>query len=227
MPGPEEIHQVPVGKTIYWLDKKGASIVSGLQGQQLKTFRWRIRPRYSLINHDLRVNDFRIAVREACSMKSELTLASWIPESEFSISPDRITFKTISGSDDNRSIQPDGYFLVQKQAQSGLTKQFAFLLEIDMGSEDNPRFAREKVRPGIAYIGSEQYAKRFGLQHGRYLVITTSERRIQNMKAQAERHGGKNLFYFTTFEKVKPESVLDEPVWMLAGHQDPRRIIPQ
>ena len=41
-------------------------------------------------------------------------------------------------------------FLLERKARLGPTKQFAFLLEIDMGSEDNPRFAREKVRPGAS-----------------------------------------------------------------------------
>ena len=227
MPGPEDIHQVPIGETIYWLDRKGASVIAGLQGQPLKQLRWRKRPRYSQIDHDLRVNDFQIAVREACSRYTELELTSWIPESEFTSSPERITYETISGKNAKRSIQPDGYFLIERKARLGQPKQFAFLLEIDMGSEDNPRFAREKVRPGIAYIGSEQFAKRFGMRHGRYLVVTTGERRIKNMKAQAERHGGKGLFYFSTFDKVRPETVLTEPIWTLAGHQEPRSIIPR
>ena len=227
MPGPENIHQVPLGETIYWLEKKGASLVAGLQGQPLKTFRWRNRPRYSQIDHDLRVNDFRIAVCEACNWHSKLELVSWIPESEFTRSTDRITYETLSGKNAKRSLRPDGYFLVERKSRLGQNKQFAFLLEIDMGSEDNPRFAREKVRPGIAYLGSEKYTKRFGSRHGRYLVVTTGKRRIENMKAQAERHGGKGLFYFSTFDKVKSETVLTEPIWMLAGHQEPRSIIPR
>jgi len=226
MPGPENIHQVPIGETIYWLDREGAAVVAGLHGQSTKQFHWRSKPRYSLIEHDLRVNDFRIAMREACNWHSKLELVSWIPESEFIRSPDRITYETLSGKNAKRSVRPDGYFLLDRTARLGPTKQFAFLLEIDMGSEDNPRFAREKVRPGLAYIGSEQFAKRFGLRHGRYLVVSTGRRRIRNMKAQAERSGGKGLFYFSTFDKVTPESVLTEPIWMLAGHQDPRSIIP-
>ena len=68
-----------------------------------------------------------------------------------------------------------------------------------------PGFAREKVRPGVAYLKSTEYAERFGQPHGRYLVITTGRRRMLNMKAQAERHGGKNLFYFSTFNDIRAE----------------------
>ena len=93
-------------------------------------------------------------------------------------------------------------------AQSGSNKPFSFLLEIDMGSEDNPRFAREKVRPGIAYLEELKVCRRFGQPHGRYLVVTSGERRMLNMKAQTERNGGSGLFYFSTFADMDAESVL-------------------
>ena len=96
-----------------------------------------------------------------------------------------------------------------------------------MGSEDNPRFAREKVRPGVAYLNSKQYLERFGQQYGRYLVVTSGERRMRNMKVQAERNGGKNLFYFSTFGDIRSGTILTEPVWRLAGHQELRSIIPR
>ena len=227
MPVPENIHQVPIGETIYWLDHKGASTVAGLRGQSVNQLKWRSKPRYSLIDHDLRVNDFRIAIREACRLREGIELRSWIPESEFASRPDRIKFETSSAKLVTRSLRPDGYFLVERKTRFGLTKLFAFLLEIDMGSEDNPRFAREKIQPGVAYLKSSEYAKRFGTRHGRYLVITSGERRRHNMKAHAERNGGKGLFYFSTFDDLSAESVLTRPVWLLAGHQVSRSIIPQ
>jgi len=141
--------------------------------------------------------------------------------------PDRISHKTSAGKKTSRTVRPDSYFVIERQPRIGRCKPFAFLLEVDMASEDNPRFAREKVRPGAAYLKSTQYAERFGLRHGRYLVITTGRRRMLNMKAQAERHGGKGLFYFSTFDAIQAETVISEPVWMLAGHQELRSIIPQ
>lgn len=95
-----------------------------------------------------------------------------------------------------------------------------------MGTEDNLRFAREKVRPGTAYLKSDLYKNRFGYHYGRYLVITTGPRRMQNMKAQAERTGGMGLFYFTTFESLMPETLFSQPVWWLAGKPEPQRILP-
>ena len=37
-----------------------------------------------------------------------------------------------------------------------------YLLEIDRSTEDNPRFLREKILPGLAYIQSQAYEERFG-----------------------------------------------------------------
>ena len=41
----EELRWVPLGETIYWLNRDGASLVAGLQGQPFSRFRWRKKPR--------------------------------------------------------------------------------------------------------------------------------------------------------------------------------------
>jgi hypothetical protein len=97
------------------------------------------------------------------------------------------------------------------------------LLEIDRATEDNPRFAREKVKPGIAYLRSDAYEKRFGYKSGRWLVVTTSEKRLMNMKRQAEIAGGKDakVFYLTTFAHAKATTILTEPIWYRGGEVNP------
>ncbi len=97
---------------------------------------------------------------------------------------------------------------------------------MDMGTEDNPRFTREKVIPGIAYLKSQAYAQRSGLGYGRWLIVTTGERRLQNMKRHTERAGGNGLFYFTTLDNIRSEAMLSKPVWWLAGKEAPQPIIP-
>lgn len=217
------IHQVPWGETIYWLGRKGAAVIAALNGQSLKQFRWRKQPRYSQIAHDLAVNGFRLDVAEAVTSSSSLTLREWQPESEFQAQPDVITYSLPNGRTKKRQIRPDGYFVIEKNSHPS---PYAFLLEIDMGTEDNPRFGREKVLPGLAYLKSSAYRNRFGLRYGRFLIVTTGERRLQNMKAQAERLGGSGQFYFATFENICPETVLNKPVWWLAGETQLRSIVP-
>ena len=60
IPDESNLHRVPMGETIYYLDNRGAELVAGLNGELAKDFNWRRKPRWSLIAHDLAVNDFRI-----------------------------------------------------------------------------------------------------------------------------------------------------------------------
>jgi hypothetical protein len=229
MPQAEDIHKVPLGETIFWLDTQGAQSVAMLHGEAPSEFKWRSKPRWSLIAHDLKVNDFRIDIMTACEVSPELTLHQWIPEGEFWAYPDTITYVDQNGKSQSRQVRPDGYFTIRRPAAShpGKQEEFAFLLEIDMATEDNPRFGREKVLPGIAYLKSDAYQERFGLRFGRWLVVTTGRRRMNNMRSQTKRLGGKNLFYFTTFDQVTPETILTHPIWLLSDRDSPASIIPQ
>ncbi len=228
MPGPDHVHKIPQSETIYCLDTKGAEIVAGLQGEPFKTFKWRTKPRWSLISHDLKANDFRMMIMEACKFAPNLSLYRWIPESEFWAFSDTVTYQDRKGASRTRKVRPDGFFTIRRQAPHRPRKfeEFTFLLEIDMSTEDNPRFAREKIRPGIAYLKSETYRERFGSRYGRWLVVTTGERRMTNMRSHAERAGAAKFFYFTTFDKLTPQTILTEPVWMRVDHDKTFNIIP-
>lgn len=222
-PTSQSIHQVPLGASIFWLGRKGAEMVASLQGRDFKDLQWRKKPRYSQVAHDLAVNDFRIIVNSASENNSQLKLLEWQAEGEFLAHPDTIWYEQSNGKRRKRQIRPDGFFILEQQPNNS---PLAFLLEIDMSTEDNPRFGREKVRPGVAYLKSKEYKQRFGLHYGRYLVVTTGERRLQNLKVQTERVGGNGLFYFTTFKQVTSQSVLSQPIWYLAGEQQTQSIIP-
>jgi hypothetical protein len=229
MPDRDNMHRVPLGETIYFLGKKGAAIVAGLQGELPKDLPWRRQPRWSLISHDLAVNDFRITVMQAVQASRSLTLHRWVPESEFWAHPDTVEYETAGGRKRKRRVIPDGFFTIRRPhvRNPGVMEELAFLLEIDMGTEDNPRFAREKVRPGVAYLDSRRYQERFGIDYGRWLVVTTSQTRLENMMAQTERAGGGDLFYFTTFDELSDNTVLSEPVWRPAGNRKAVGLIPE
>jgi hypothetical protein len=176
-----------------------------------------------MISHDLAVNDFRITILEATARHPIFSLVNWVPEGDFLSRPDKISYADQNNKKQTRYVRPDAFFAINYIVKP---YPFAFLLEIDMGTEDNPRFAREKVRPGVAYLKGDVYRQRFGVEHGRFLVVTTSQRRLQNMKAQAERSGGQGLFYFTTFADITPDSVLSDPIWWLTGRDAPQAILP-
>jgi len=95
-----------------------------------------------------------------------------------------------------------------------------YLLEIDRSTEDNPRFFREKILPGMAYLNSEAYGDRFGHRSGRWLVVTTGERRLRNMLSQARQAETKGLFYFTTYDKLNSVTILHTPIWKRADRKE-------
>ena len=203
-----------LSEMVYWLDKKGAELVASLDGTPIREFYWRKEPRWFQIEHDLAVTDFRLHLMGACSQDTEIQLENWIPESEFWAYPDKVTYP-FQDKKLRRHIRPDGYFMLNTGAH-----RIRYLLEIDRSTEDNPRFYREKILPGIAYLKSEAYEKRFGHRSGRWLVVTTGERRLANMLTQAQHAKVNGLFYFTTFDKVTPETVLHSPIWKRADRKD-------
>lgn len=224
----EELRWVPLGETVYWLDVDGAKLLAGLKGIDYQDFEWRQAGRWSKIAHDLAVNNFRLTITQACEHDPELSLVDWVHEGEFLRDQDTVTFTNRDGSSGKRMMQPDGWFQVKKPSKRypGKWANYAFLVEIDMGTETTTRFGRDKVPPGVAYLKSELYKQRFGVAYGRYVVVTGNETRLQNMKVQTERLGGEKLFYFTTFERISPESAFHEPIWWLAGTEQKYSLIP-
>lgn len=201
----------------YWLTDKSAEILSRQEGMILREFSYRKNPRWGQINHDLAVNDFQIDVQEACTKSQKLEFIEWIPQGEFWRDPDFIKYTNENGVRRKRGIRPDGYFVIKEKQIS------RFLVEIDMSTEDNPRFGREKTLPLVAYLRSKAYKTRFG-KSGRILVVTTSSRRLQNMKRQTEKmlpQKDAKWFCFTTFEMVTTDSIFTEPIWYVGGVGQP------
>ena len=199
---------------IYWLDKKGAEIVASLNGTPLPEFYWRKEPRWFQMEHDLAVTDFRLDLVQACYQDKDIDLETWTPESEFWAYPDKVSY-TYQDKTLKRNIRPDGFFMLTTGKN-----RIRYLLEIDRSTEDNPRFYREKILPGLAYLKSKAYEERFGHRSGRWLVVTTGERRLANMLSQARRAKTNGLFYFTTFDKINPDTVLQSPIWRRTDRDD-------
>lgn len=203
---PNHGQRMRMSEMVYWLDRAGAEIVASLTGTPVNTLGWRRGPRWFQVEHDLAVNNFRLDLIEACHADAEVSLEVWVPESEFWANPDTIVY-TNKDKEILRQIRPDGYFMLATPKL-----YLRYLIEIDRSTEDNPRFFREKILPGMAYLNSEEYGDRFGHRSGRWLIVTTTERRMRNMLSQAK-HKTKGLFYFTTFDNLSPKTILHAPIW--------------
>ncbi len=225
MAPPEARYRLPAGETVYWLGKRGLEVLAGLEGKtpaRLPARRW------SLVPHDLRVNDLRITLSEACQRQPEVRLQVWVSERAFRSDPDRVTFRDQHKRQRTRQVIPDGFFTLRRPlaANPGRLEEFAFLLEMDMATEDNPRIGRDKLLPGVAYLRSAAYRQRFGLHAGRWLVVTTGPRRLENMRTVARRLETQGLFYFATFGSLTPDTILAGRVWHTEAAGDrPRALL--
>ncbi len=215
---PDRRRRASIPRMVFWLTEQGAAYIAGLSGTPLQEFSYRHEPKWLQLTHDLAVNDVRITVMEACLSSPDTVLEEWIPQSFFWAYPDRVEFQLLDGKQARRFVRPDGYAVVKHGSYVA-----RLLLELDRATEHNPRFGIEKVIPGIAYIRSDGYRKRFGFNSGKWLVITTSERRLQNMKRASERVAGSNagLFYFTTLDRVAADTLFSAPIWYRGGEEKP------
>lgn len=221
---PDRRRRASLPSTLYWLEKQGAAHVAGLSGIPIAEFTYSREPKWMQIEHDLAVNDVRLTFIEACKAVPGFSLEEWIPQSEFWSHPDKVAFTLPNGNKAMRFIRPDGFCIIAKGDYRS-----RLLLELDRASEDNPRIGREKILPGIAYIRSPAYKKRFGFTSGRWLFITTSKRRLQNMKRQTELVAGKDarLFFFATIDTITPTSILTSPIWWRGGDSQPSSLFHQ
>ncbi len=168
--------------------------------------KWRRNPRWSTLAHDLKINDFRLAVTLAAAASPRFELIQWISEYELSQQ-----FKTRG--------RLDGFFRLRRPSPTrpGQVEELAVLPEIDMANHPLDRFVKRKVKPALSFVGSAKYEQAFGVLYGTCFIITTSQQRLENLKAKTEEAGGNGRFYFTTFDEVHENTVLTASIWQLAG----------
>lgn len=113
----------------------------------------------------------------------------------------------------NSKLIPDAYF--ELQTSSGIRAMF---LEVDRGTE-RLRIWERKVREYLQMAVSGDFARTFGQQQFRVLVVTTSERRLRNIREVAAKATDK-IFWFATFKRIRTEG-LWSAIWRRpTGDQD-------
>jgi hypothetical protein len=201
-----------LGEIVYTLDTVGARYLAGVLGISYESLTWRKRPRWLTLAHDLRINDFRIAVTQATKASSHFELVRWLSE-----------FELLQMEKKGRKIpgRPDGFCVLQRPSPTlpGKREELALLIEIDNANHSLGRFVKRKVKPLLSFIGSPKYEQTFGVSFGACFVITTGQKRLENLKAKTEEAGGNGRFYFTTFDQVQTHTVLQQPIWQTAGSQ--------
>lgn len=194
-------------------------------------FSWLREPRWQQLEHDLAVVDFRMSAERSITEVPEMVLEEWIHESEFRSDSDEIEYvvNARNGKISKKGVCPDSYFVIRnkKLIRAGAPSTARFLLELDNATHPNRRFGLEKVLPGVAYIRSPEYKERFGFNAGRWLVVTTGERRLKNLMQQTKTKAKEDskLFFFTTIDEAIKNNVLISPIWRQVGDSESKPLI--
>lgn len=212
---------------VYFLDKRGKEFLCRWYGLDPHEIDW--EPRYNtvgepFIEHLLQTNDIRVSITVAAQHHG-FTLANWLDDRTLRKAQNRdyVLLHGPKGTKPRKvAVVPDGYFHLQ-------SPEFHFVLETDRrtvvgqysrwGGKDWSR----KVRAYIAYFTPPApgqpsiYEQRFGTSKLRVLTVTTGQTRLENLKRITEQAGGKERFWFTTFDRLTPQTVLTEPIWQKAG----------
>ena len=198
---------------IYSLGRRGVDIITeslGADRAEVKKNREKDRGlKPFFMEHVLAVNDFRIGFESAVERHPDLELERWI--NERAIQDEYRTRK--DGRIVRRRIRQDGYGRYWYKG-----KLYSFFLELDCSTETNVKFG-SKVRHYLDYGASGRYFQIYGVKFFKVLVVTTTTRRLMNLKrvTQGITDG---LFWFTTLDRICAGEMF-EPIWLRVGQEEP------
>ena len=198
-------------QAIYSLGQRGVDIVTeslGIDRAEVKRNRdkdCQINPFF--IEHILSINDFRISFQEAVERHTELQFERWINERDIQ---DEYRLHR-NGRVIRHRIRPDGYGRYWYKE-----KLYSFFLELDRSTETDGKF-EGKVRSYVDYSRSGRYYQTFGVRFFRVLAVTTTARRLSNLKRITEGIAD-GLFWFVTLDEIREGKMFDV-IWLRAGQE--------
>ncbi|MBE2271228.1 MAG: replication-relaxation family protein [Anaerolinea sp.] len=137
-------------------------------------------------------------------------MLKWQGENDLKKDYDYVSIRNDSGRLKDVSVIPDSYFALQ--TPRGVTHAF---LELDRGKMTVGKF-KTKILAYQVYYDSGAYTRRFGTRSLRVLTVTLGQGRLQNLRRATEEADGKQRFWFTCLEQIRPETVLCAPIWQVA-----------
>jgi hypothetical protein len=199
--------------TLYVLDRKGAELLRTEFGlEDLVWYNSSKDLKMEFLEHTTSINDVRIALTKAAEAAG-YDLRKWVTETELKGNYDRVKVRIASGGLQSVSLIPDSYIVLK------VPQGYAhFFLELDRGTETIGRF-KSKILAYTAYYQSGAYERRYNSKSMRVLTVTSSVKRLENLKKATEEAGGKRRFWFAIQNTISTDSILHAPIWYVAGEQ--------
>ena len=173
--------------------------------------------------------------RSENNIENQVEIERWLPEllcrHEYDIrrlspgsgspgSQDSGSLSAGSGARWHREIfKPDGFVRLR---HNGSGRYLNYFLEIDRGHVSSEKFVG-KLRSHRRYLESGLFDEIYGAGGFHTLVVTTSQKRLENLRALVE-EADEGLFWLTTFEAVSTEGVLT-PIWQVPGQAERASLI--
>jgi len=177
-------------KALYTLSPKAAALVGArLPGLPMRQSRFGASP---FLLHRLAINEFYLTVKYRPLPQADMRLSRWISFRE----PLTAAIPLI----------PDGYFEI---VTNGTTR--AMFLEADLGSE-SMLIWQKKAQFYVQMALSGACNELFRQPQFRVLVIATTERRLQHIRAAVAKFTDK-IFWLSTFDEIKQRGFWS-PVWL-------------
>jgi hypothetical protein len=174
------------------------------------------------INHTLAIADAVVSIEAACRRHEFFRFVD-TPELNALTptktgSPFPLKVKIPGRKDKNPvGVTPDQYFALQDESRPSGRQRWHFFCEADRGGEPNSRstFNRQTSIVKKLIIYGEIYKRKvhkekLNINSFRVLIVTTSEKRIDNMievlKEASEKHNfRRNIFMFTDYASIQSE----------------------
>jgi len=216
---------------LFGLTALGRDLLVAELGYAVQDIDW--KPSYNTVSwafldHQIMLGDIFLALSQAAE-RVGWAMEEWVD--------DRILKKTHTdlvwvddpdGRRRNVAVVPDAYFALGYHDPLTVERRLLrFFVEADratmtVASEATGRRTWQKrIRAYQAYFESDQIISSYGTKQLRVLTVTTSQRRLESLKAATEKEGGQNRYWFTTERALRGATVLEEPIWFKAGSAEP------
>jgi hypothetical protein len=222
VPGSPETRNRPF---LYMLDRRGAEYLADkVFDCDLDGLDW--MPQYNevkdlFVQHFLETVDVRVSATLSAS-RHGYAVEVWLDEPMLRKQQvaDQVTVRGPQGGSQRVSVIPDAYF---KLDPDGDDPHHCFV-ELDRGTEpgtrtdDRLRSWRQKVQAINAYVESGKYMERFEAHRLKVLCVTTTDRRVENLKRTTEAAGGRARYWFTTLARIQDRNndFLTAALWQIA-----------
>ena len=208
-------------KIVYSITPLSASVLAATFGYTVTDLNYpgRAASNWKTLQPILAVNDFRVHLMRAVRERAGFKLVRWIPEKDFRAHPDFVYVKDPKGKTKKSPFYPDGYIILKTPAGEA-----RFFIEIDSGTEGLEQF-RSQIKIHQEYMLSGQYQERFKSDILRVVVVTNSEKRLQDLRRAIAQVGGGARYWLTTANRATWTDLFHSPIWYKITDDEPHPFI--